>query len=154
MIRTAASDDDSDSDYDYTDAPPHTHTRTHTHPHNHPHHHTHTLTHSHTLDNTVNVLFEKSPGMKLFNELSPNKSRESAFTGRSSSVVLTHTMTKRDRCVQFVIREHDECSSGGGVSGGGGGGVSECGSGGGTSFSVHVHGSQQRYSFLIPSLQV
>jgi hypothetical protein len=138
MIRTAASDDDSDSDYDYTDAPPHTHTRTHT--------------HSHTLDNTVNVLFEKSPGMKLFNELSPNKSRESAFTGRSSSVVLTHTMTKRDRCVQFVIREHDECSSDG-VSGGGGG-VSECGSGGGTSFSVHVHGSQQRYSFLIPSLQV
>lgn len=87
---------------------------------------------------TATVLFENSPGMKLTNEAARNRLFEyddlpPAFRG-PSNIVLEHCVAKRDRRVQFVIREHNERDE--------------------TSFSMHIRGSQQLYTFHIPPIQV
>mmetsp|Transcript_37290 Transcript_37290/g.69464 ORF Transcript_37290/g.69464 Transcript_37290/m.69464 type:complete len:1028 (+) Transcript_37290:205-3288(+) len=86
---------------------------------------------------TATVLFENSPGMKLANEAVHSRFREGDYSPPTfrgpSNIVLTHNVAKRDRRVQFVIREHNESGI--------------------TSFSMHVQGLQQRYSFHIPPIQ-
>jgi hypothetical protein len=92
-------------------------------------------------DTTARVLFEQNADKQVSNEISPNRFRE--FDGSPprfrgpNNIVLEHTMTQRGREVHFLIREHTE-------------GVGH----GETSFSVHVRGQKQQYSFHVPRSQV
>lgn len=98
----------------------------------------------HEVKDTATMLFEKSPMQKLANELAPNRFHEfdntpPPFKG-PNTIVLEHTLAKRDRSAHFVIREHHEGAEGG-----------SCGA---LFFSVHVFGPQQRFSFRVPPTQV
>ena len=90
------------------------------------------------IDNTARVLFEKSPERENDSFTSPNRFREVNDSQERSSdlsnVVLEHTISKKGRTVQYVVKEFCDRND--------------------STFSVDVQSMWKRYSFNIPKSQV